>query len=458
MVANGTQAASLISTPTLVESPFIIVKIGEYTFGNVDKRISGNNLHVTFPNYIQSLSVTKVNGEVNTYTLVLQYAIAAGDDPNMMDYVLSSVSASRKLTLSYGDWCAPGFIYREEEALITNVRSDVNFGSSVISYNISCISTSLTLGSVNFTFPARYAKPSDVIFELLSNDKYGMKTIFTGMSDKGKVLQDNLIATNDQAVQLDSKPLCNVLEYLNYLVSCMHSQADSTAIYKLVFIDDNKNEYGGAYFKVVCVGKNSNITTGLESSYEIDIGYPGNNFVSSFSIQDNEQWTILYNASTYLGVEQYSYKIDNEGTLVKSPSPSLLRSKNTLRSSADDVTWWKNVTEFPIQATMTLKGLVRPSILMTYVKLNVVFYGKKHLSSGIYVITKEQDEINSSGYKTTLQLLRIQGDSDSLPSGVYSGDKNSRWNQIKEPAANITGIGPVFGGGITRGGGAELVK
>lgn len=453
MVANGTQAASLISTPTLVESPFIIVKIGDYTFGNVDKRTSGNNLNVTFPNYIESLSVTKVNGEVNTYTLVLRYAISAGDDPNMMDYVLSSVSASRRLTLSYGDWCAPGFIYREEEALITNIRSDVNFSSSVISYSISCISTSLTLGSANFTFPARYAKPSDVILELLANDKYGMKSIFTGMMNIGKVLQDNLIATNDLAVQLDSKPLCNVLEYLNYLVSCMHSQSDPTAVYKLVFIDDNRNQYGGAYFKIVSVGKSSNISTGLESAYEIDIGYPGNNFVSSFSIQDNEQWTILYDASTNLGVEQYSYRIDNEGRLVKSPSPSLLRSKNTLRSSADDVTWWKNVTEFPIQATMTLKGLVRPSILMTYVKLNVVFYGKKHLSSGIYVITKEQDEINGGGYKTTLQLLRIQGDSDSLPQ---ANNNVSKWNKISEVTGSISGTNPVFGfgGGASRGGGA----
>ena len=39
------------------------------------------------------------------------------------------------------------------------------------------------------------------------------------------------------------------------------------------------------------------------------------------------------------------------------------------------------MTEFPITATLTLKGLTRPSILMTYVKLNVWFAGgQKHIS------------------------------------------------------------------------------
>lgn len=37
--------------------------------------------------------------------------------------------------------------------------------------------------------------------------------------------------------------------------------------------------------------------------------------------------------------------------------------------------WWTQVTQFPIQATLVIKGLLRPAILMTYVRLNVVFYG-----------------------------------------------------------------------------------
>ena len=69
------------------------------------------------------------------------------------------------------------------------------------------------------------------------------------------------------------------------------------------------------------------------------------------------------------------------------------------------------MTEFPVEATLTIKGLTRPSMLMTYVKLNVLFAGGvKHISSGMYIITKQVDSISNAGYTTTLTLLRVGGD------------------------------------------------
>lgn len=68
------------------------------------------------------------------------------------------------------------------------------------------------------------------------------------------------------------------------------------------------------------------------------------------------------------------------------------------------------MTQFPITATLTLKGLVRPTLLMDYIKVNVLFYGRKHIATGIYVITKQEDTINESGYRTTLTLLRVGGE------------------------------------------------
>ena len=49
-------------------------------------------------------------------------------------------------------------------------------------------------------------------------------------------------------------------------------------------------------------------------------------------------------------------------------------------------------------------------MLMTYVRINTYFFGQKHLSSGLYIITKQVDQIDSSGYRTTLSLTRISGD------------------------------------------------
>ena len=48
---------------------------------------------------------------------------------------------------------------------------------------------------------------------------------------------------------------------------------------------------------------------------------------------------------------------------------------------------------------------------MQYVRLNVIFPGgNKHLSSGLYIVTKQVDVINGNGYATTLNLTRIKGE------------------------------------------------
>lgn len=49
-------------------------------------------------------------------------------------------------------------------------------------------------------------------------------------------------------------------------------------------------------------------------------------------------------------------------------------------------------------------------MLMTHIRLNVYFYGRKHTSSGLYVITKQVDDISESGFRTTLNLTRISND------------------------------------------------
>ena len=68
------------------------------------------------------------------------------------------------------------------------------------------------------------------------------------------------------------------------------------------------------------------------------------------------------------------------------------------------------MTEFPVTATLTIKGLLKPAILMDKIRINTYFYGLKHVSSGLYIITKQEDSVTESGYKTTLSLTRVSAD------------------------------------------------
>ena len=407
------KAANLVSIPTLVQSPFIIANIGGVTFGT----FSGNyRTNATYPNYMESMSVTKVNGTVNTYTLNFHYQVATGQDPNLLDKIFSRATKDRRIILQYGDWMAPNYIYKEEQCIITNVTTRLNMSSSSLDYTLQCTSDAIGLNSTQFNFPARNAKPSDVILQLLSNSKYGLKDVFTGMRNKNVVLSKNLIASNDKKVQLVAQNNTTILNYLNYLVGCMVDNKTpeenklSTSKYFLTINDDYNNDLGGTYFKVSEVSANAAVYNATDT-YELDINYPGDNFVTEFSLNNDQSWSILYEYAGDVKQEEYTYNIRDDGTIETLSSPSLLTSSLTNGKSAYKTQWWSYMTEFPITATLTLKGLTRPSMLMTYVKLNVWFAGgQKHISSGTYIITKQTDSITSAGYTTTLTLLRVGGD------------------------------------------------
>ena len=168
---------NLLSSTSRVETPFIKVTIGKYTFGVYDKKnveLESNaqgafrSSKIQYPNYIKSLSITKINGTVNTYELKMFYQIRAGEDPNFFEKVFSSVSQTRKIVFSYGDLSMPyDFSYRNEEAIITKVKTSFNAQSSCLDYSISAVSTGNLTKIGNYTFPQRYEKPSEVIKEII---------------------------------------------------------------------------------------------------------------------------------------------------------------------------------------------------------------------------------------------------------------------------------------------------
>ena len=416
-----TQGAKLLSYPSLVQVPFIILRVGEYSFGTYTKGGDLNTIaHVTYPNFIDSMSVQKVNGTVNQYTINLTYQIEAGMDPNLVDKILSTVGYDL-IYISYGDWACPTFIYKEEEALITNVKSQVDFSQSRIKYTITCTSNSIALAANTFNFPLRKAKPSDVIWEMLYSNQYGLLDLFTGMRNKTAIRNKGLIASNDLVVEIPSKEGIDPLTYLNYLVSCMSSTTNSAdsilrdSTYYLTINDDTRGELGGPYFTIKEV-KSQTSTLATMDTYEVDIGFPSDNLVTNFSIKDDNSWALLYNYASKINNQQYVYSLDDKGNILTRYSPNITTSSRGYITTEAQKTWWTNMTQFPITATLEIKGLLRPSMLMSYVRVNAFFYGQRHISSGLYIITRQQDDISSSGYKTTLTLTRIGGDYDYISS------------------------------------------
>lgn len=410
--------ANLLSTQNLVEAPFIIMHVGEYQFGSYTESIQKTRTLTEYkriyPNFMDKITIKKTNGIVGEYNVQLIYQISKGDDPDFLEKVFSTVSETRRVKFSYGDWASPSFIYREESALITNIKSSVNFSGSSITYTLTCVSDSLNLTVNAYNFSKRRAQPSSVIRYLLNTPYYGLTKIFYGMANINDAQLNNLLIGDDAVVDIEAKMQSTVIEYLNYLVSCMRPNSDanqdnliSKSAYALVVEDNSFNEFNGPFFKIVKVNSNtSNINNSLET-YDLDIGFPTNNYVTNFSIDDTEQWSILYKFNGKLNQSEYIQRIDNKGNIENIYSPNISTNNPLMKATSDVKTWWTKMTQFPITATVTLKGLLRPSMLMTYVNLNVYWYGEKSIHSGLYIITSHIDTVDKTGYRTELKLLRV---------------------------------------------------
>ena len=423
---------SLLSPTVRVQVPWIKVTIGTFTFGVYSRTKVGNKddqdnywttYNVQYPNFVQSLDIVKINGQINQYTLQIKYPVTQVDDPNFFEKVFSSVSGTRKIVFSYGDMSMPTYIYREEQAIITKIKTGFDLQNGVITYTIEAVSSaSLNMGG-SWTFQGGTFKPSDKIRDIFRNTKYGLRALFTGMNDSNI---DYLIPADDKEVYVNAKKNISAIDYITYLVSCMIpgsttiGQNASSDMYIITMHDDTTfdDEYrdtlidAGSYFKIERVSYKTNKSDALQ----LDIGF-GNagTVVTQFSITDDENYALLFDYNDTLEKDPYVKRLNNDGDWEEVWAPSVTSKNDTFITRASDITWWTKVTKYPIKASITVLGLLRPAILMSYIRLNVIFPGgRKHIASGLYLVTKQQDRIDQNGYKTTLQLTKISGDSSPV--------------------------------------------
>lgn len=427
MAVEPKERKSLLSSQARIQAPWVKVTIGSFIFGVVtrdpaikDKDDIYTKVNVTYPNYIQRLSITKINGQVNQYTLSIKYPVRPIDDPNFFEKVFSSVSKTRKIIFSYGDSFQPAYVYKDEEAIITKIKQQFDLQNCVIGYTVYAISTAIKGHVGNFTFVNNEPKiPSQEIKAIFFNQKYGLQDIFKGMT---RANFDKLVPGGDKEVTLNTKTNISPIDYISYLVSCMiPAGASQTTLNNDIYIltlhddtvyngeDEDTLNIHGPYFKVTKTP--TNVTQA--DAYEVDIGFNTATIVTAFSIENDESYSIYYDYSEELYPEKYTRRLNNKGQWEDVYAPTFTSINEQHATFAKDTVWYTKLTKYPINASITIQGLLRPATLMQYLRLNVIFPGgNKHIASGLYIVTKQVDDISEQGYKTTLSLTKIDGDTN----------------------------------------------
>lgn len=396
------QKSLLSIAENVVEAPFIELEISGYTIGSYKGDLD------KYPNYVSSLQVSKQNGLINQYIINLTHQIRPGDDSNLLDELLSTVNYG-KIKIKYGD-ANTGTYFRDENALITNVRMNRNYTSMNISYTLEATSEGQLIKTFVTNFPAKIDKPSNVLHDLIYNNNTVSTIIqeaFPGMRNQTFVDSNNLIPHTDAVVELEAQHNVNILDYINYLVGNMSNVSSGedvlrNSVYYITYIDNDSTNDVGAYLQIKEIQSDVSPTNKTDRIYDITIGYP-QDIVYSFTVDNTQSWELLYknmNKAT-----EYIYTITNNGDVQKYYSPAISSSSNILNELNKN--WWTQMIKFPITAQLTIKGLLTPVMLMDYININVVFYGQQHITSGVYAITGQTDFLSGTGYKTTLSLVRV---------------------------------------------------
>ena len=401
---SKTKIDSEVSGPSLpialdpVEAPFVELTIGGYTFGTFK-----SDGYDKYPNYISGLNVVRTNGSMNEYSIDLIHQIRPGSNPNFIDELLSA-NGYKKITIKYGD-ANSGIVFKDSNALLVGVNISFDFVNCNIKYTLKATSSAISIASHKRTFPSTVDKPSNVIKDLLYNDSSeDLLNAFPAMRDRNFVEQNNLIPNNDTVVQLDEFKDINAVSYLKELVSSMKSETDEIVNSTYMFFIEND------YFKINEISDKYIYDASL---YEVDINFPDRNQVFNFSVDTNYSWPLAYEFSG--NISNYNYDITNQGytKLYSTASSNLLDFTSQMETNLMG-NWWTQATEFPISATLTCRGLLSPLLLMTYIKVNSYYYGQKRLTSGVYIVTGQEDTLGGSGYRTTLSLTKVSGPEQHL--------------------------------------------
>ena len=399
LVVNNTFSISKY----LVEAPFVEINMGGYIIGSYKGSLD------QFPNYISSLEVSKVNGEINKYKIQIIYQIRYEEDPNLIDKLISTVRY-KKFKIQYGD-AASDTLFRDNNAIITNITSNRDYTGAKITYNIEATSANVFVTSYITNFSSVTDKPSNIIRNLLYNNAETSPLLleaFSGMKNVSLVDSKGLIPNNDSVLDIQSQTSMNPVSYINYLVGNMSNSTQTSntirnSNYYINYLDDSEGTFGGSYFKISELTQASVMQSNINSVFEVTVGYPDSNNIMDFAVNTDNCWAMLYKNSEISN--ERIYNIDNYGNTSSLKSLNVVSSSNILNEINKN--WWSQMINFPITAQLTLRGLLKPVMLTDYIKINVVFYGQTHITSGLYTITGQTDKLSSSGFRTILDLTRV---------------------------------------------------
>lgn len=385
--------------------------------------------------YFVSLNYTKNgSGKANSFTLMIAYEpkmsgnMINSQDINLIDKQLciyDGLSKDKlKCWLQYGYGHTPDkLISPLLEGMVIDYSPELRDGIlyyTITGYSslIQAVEDTVTIDEMKNTRPTEAVKKAieDHIGVNAGDNNLGYEVQFApGTEGSDKVIESIPGVADKNLFEYVSQTL-NMAEVDGYVEDESKEEASKTRPYYIYDISETKDK------KIITIEKIDPKSYNDEkmSNVVFEWGSKKNNFVRSW--QPNIKGSVLLAQNYQYDKDQSQWGIDDSGEPVETknmlkPPTSMVTNPDTPDATSIDesteLTTWSKAIQYGYEATLIIQGIPCDIPIGMYIKVTPLLYGQPHHSAGVYMVTKSSDTIDSGGFQTQIDLIKVDTSSDN---------------------------------------------
>ena len=343
---------------------------------------------------------------------------------------MSGVTADNTpVTLRFGNTGVPGYELISSKYLCLITGYSVSINNNYFYYTINCVSIGIKYRDKRFNIPpARNVSDAiNYIYQVWNLPKVGIGKYYQLVIDKdayGHVQPMDIGYSKDEDSNL--VPNTNTLndvtiyEFLDTILSQVEDTDDARAVYWYE-LNDREDKQAIIIHRTLVTSEEDLSTL---TSFTFDWGgnhqdNSTNNLVLSFEAE----YQGAVNISTSEDLIEYKHAIDSSGSQISAEGYFEYFVPDYARQQYHrDSKFWSKAATWSYAAQMEICGIPADIPIGAYIEVNPLIYGKKHHTSGIYVIKGARCDISSNGFRTNLDLVKI-----IVSNGTKAENEGGTW-------------------------------
>lgn len=384
-----------------------------FKVGSLDIDTSSQNLYGNHANYMLSLeNVKNGSGCVNSFTVSIAYVPKFGDDPDLIDKALSF--SDRKCTLQYGYGVDD---FHTDEYVGQILDYSVEIRNNMLYYTITgyssitpLIDSKLSFDAIDSTADSESRRPTVVAKNAIEKYLTEYK-----ISDYKVVVDDNVKDLAEDSIEAASD--ISLFDYVSSILKLARDETqpntEEVELNERITYTYTISDYNNSSGKSINITK---IDPSEEQSIKIIFNWmdKNDNLVIDFKTDFSGAILLNRNYVTQDGVSVDKYTINEKGEAEKVTTKvkeSSYTSGSTSDKDASSTSYtWAEAVQHSYTATLSLVGIPCEIPLGTIIEVVPLIYGKPHHTQGRYMVTKTTDTLDSSGFRTTLEMFKLNAE------------------------------------------------